>query len=66
MRGGIREIPSAPERSAVAALEAAGWRVRVPFRGRTYHHANRDVLVDGNPLPIRLSRSRAREAVSVR
>lgn len=28
--------------------------------GRTRQHANRDVLVDGNPLPIRLIRSRAR------
>jgi len=33
MRGRIRKIPGAPARSAVAVLEAAGWRVRVPFRG---------------------------------
>jgi len=31
--------------------------------GRTYQHANRDVLVEGDPLPVRLRRSPARKAV---
>ncbi len=30
--------------------------------GRTYEHTNRDVLVEGDPLSVRLRRSPARKA----
>jgi hypothetical protein len=30
--------------------------------GRTYHYANHDLVVVGDPLPVRLRRSRARKA----
>jgi hypothetical protein len=33
--------------------------------GRTHHHANRDVLLAGAPLPIRLQRSNVRAAAVV-
>jgi hypothetical protein len=29
--------------------------------GRTYQHTNRDLLVEGDPLPVRLRRSPARK-----
>jgi hypothetical protein len=30
--------------------------------GRTYHYANHDLVIAGDPLPVRLLRSRARKA----
>jgi len=35
-----------------------GWPV-----GRTHHYANREVLFVGDPLPVRLRRSRVKKAV---
>jgi len=32
--------------------------------GRTYHYANHDLVVAGDPLPVRLRRSRARNRYS--
>jgi hypothetical protein len=34
----------------------------VPGVGRTYQHANRDVLIEGDLFPVRLRRSPARKA----
>jgi hypothetical protein len=53
-----RSVPSAPS-------DAAGgeWRggADVPGVGRTYQHANREVLIEGGPLPVRLHRSPVRK-----
>jgi hypothetical protein len=49
-------------------LQVANQQVSVIVRGtdvsvgRAYQHANRDVLVEGDPLPVRLRRSRAKKA----
>jgi hypothetical protein len=36
-----------------------------PLVGRTYQHANRDILIAGNPLPVHLCRSRTKNGVTV-
>jgi hypothetical protein len=52
----VRSVPPAGEKAA-GQDDHRGTDVPV---GRTYQHANREVLVEGDPLALRLRRSRAR------
>jgi hypothetical protein len=51
---GIRDDGAPDRRQRIGLTEAD-----VTRKGRTYQHTNRDVLIEGGPLPIRLRRSRA-------
>jgi hypothetical protein len=54
----------APEVSREAAERMTQMAVlnRVLLVGRTHHYANHDLIVAGDPLPVRLCRSQTREA----
>ena len=53
--------PRSPIRGENDTTDTNETMVRAMVRpvGRTYQHANREVLIDGDPLPLRLRRLRA-------
>jgi hypothetical protein len=55
------EEPQAPGDLLVAAL-GSPCSSKNRMVGRTYQHANRDVLVEGDPLPVRLLKPTVRKA----